>query len=151
MSSRLNFEVAKIIPWKAYIALLRLIFIGRGESMSTLMEQFKCITVKIKSLKYVSTFLMLTSKTSLFHKILYNWETFKAEKKKLHCLSQAGLEQFPHLKAWLIAWKVKLKCTSHSFADLSLLSGFPYAYVTFWGNLLQGRIKQQGTRQKSKN
>jgi len=40
--------------------------------MSTLMEQFKCITVKINSVKYVSTFLMLTSKTLLFHKILYN-------------------------------------------------------------------------------
>lgn len=49
-------------------------FVG-SRNLSTIMGQFKCITVKTNSLNYslhVPAFIMLTSKTSIFHKILYN-------------------------------------------------------------------------------
>lgn len=42
--------------------------------MSTLMERFKCITVKINSLKSVPAFLMTTRETLLFHKTPQNQE-----------------------------------------------------------------------------
>lgn len=113
--------------------------------MSTIMGQFKCITVKTNSLNYsphVPTFIMLTSKTSIFHKILYNWkETFRGEKKKIEFAVSAQalmISAFYKVINWLYEGKKQVVLHRALQIEFSLL----FYFFPFLSTLTSPSLRQ---------